>query len=64
VKALQEALIALGERVPGGADGAFGPGLEEAVKEFQAKHGLAADGVVGAGTLAALDAALGPRAAT
>jgi hypothetical protein len=64
VKALQEALIALGAGVPGGADGAFGPGLERAVKELQAKRGLAVDGVVGAGTLAAIDAALAPRAAT
>src|SRR5262249_43563264 len=32
VKALQEALTALGAALPGGADGAFGPGLEQAVK--------------------------------
>jgi hypothetical protein len=63
VKALQEALIALGIDVPGGADGAFGPGLEGAVKAFQAKHGLGADGVVGRGTLAALDASLGAKPA-
>lgn len=64
VKALQEGLIALGIPVPGGADGAFGPGLEKAVKELQARRGLAADGVVGAKTLAVIDAALSERAAT
>lgn len=60
VKALQEALIALGIDVPGGADGAFGPNLEGAIKALQAKHGLGVDGVVGPGTLKAIDASLGP----
>src|SRR5262249_12051936 len=59
VKALQEALIKLGTSVPGGADGAFGPGVEAAVKAFQTEHGLGADGIVGRGTIAALDVALG-----
>lgn len=36
------------------ADGIFGPLTEEAVKEFQERAGLAADGVVGAKTWAAL----------
>src|SRR5262249_1776962 len=61
VKALQEALIALGVDVPGGADGAFGPGLESAVKALQQKLGIGADGVVGQGTLKAIDAKLGAR---
>ncbi|APR88375.1 hypothetical protein A7982_13724 [Minicystis rosea] len=64
VRALQEALMMLGAPLVGGADGAFGPGLERAVKELQARHGLAADGVVGARTLEALDASLNNRAAT
>ncbi|MFS8071427.1 MAG: peptidoglycan-binding domain-containing protein, partial [Byssovorax sp.] len=59
VKALQEALLALGIDVPGGADGAFGPTLEGAIKALQAKHGLGVDGMVGPATLRAIDASLG-----
>jgi putative chitinase len=33
-------------------DGAFGPGTEKAVKEWQAKNGLTADGLVGEQTMA------------
>ena len=38
----------------GEVDGVFGSATEKAVKYFQQKNGLNADGVVGAGTLAAL----------
>ena len=59
VKAAQEALIKLGIEVPGGADGSFGKGLVGAVKAFQEAHKLADDGILGPGTLKAMDAALG-----
>ena len=40
VTQLQQRLIELGIAVPGGADGAFGPGTTTAVKQFQAGVGL------------------------
>jgi peptidoglycan hydrolase-like protein with peptidoglycan-binding domain len=36
------------------ADGAFGPGTEKALKAWQAKNGLTADGIAGPMTLAKL----------
>lgn len=39
---------------PDGVDGDFGPNTEAAVKEFQVRSGLAADGLVGNDTAAAL----------
>lgn len=59
VKALQAALTALGFS-PGKADGDYGPTTQAEVEKFQQSKGLAADGVVGAQTLAALQQALAP----
>lgn len=53
VERLQKALKD-GGHYPGAADGRFSPELTEAVKAFQAKQGLEADGIAGPKTLAAL----------
>ena len=51
VKTLQAALIAYGFSCgAAGADGDFGGGTETALKKFQTKYGLGADGVAGKGT--------------
>ncbi len=52
IKTLQHLLRARGQNVA--VDGEFGPSTEAAVKTFQASHGLAADGIVGPLTWAAL----------
>ncbi|MDQ1633993.1 MAG: zinc D-Ala-D-Ala carboxypeptidase [Frankiaceae bacterium] len=52
VKTLQSALRAKGYNVV--VDGSFGAGTAGAVKNFQARNGLTADGVVGGGTAWAL----------
>ena len=57
VKQLQRALAQLGYK-PGTVDGIFGPNTEAAVMRFQTSAKLAADGVVGPLTLAALGKAI------
>lgn len=59
VKTLQENLIKLGYDLGTyGADGDFGNATQKAVKKFQKDHGLTQDGIVGAQTHAAIDAAI------
>jgi peptidoglycan hydrolase-like protein with peptidoglycan-binding domain len=60
VRALQQALADLGADLPGSFrngdfDGIYGPETTRVVRQFQAKHGLAVDGVTGRQTLSALD---------
>lgn len=51
VKTLQAALIAYGFSCgAAGADGDFGTGTESALKKFQTRYGLGADGIAGRGT--------------
>ena len=60
VKALQQALNTVGSATLK-VDGNFGPATEQAVIAFQQANGLAADGVVGAKTAQALNAALAQK---
>lgn len=57
VASLQQGLEDLGYEL-GTVDGAFGKKTEDAVKNFQTKNGLVADGIVGDKTLQVLDTAL------
>jgi peptidoglycan hydrolase-like protein with peptidoglycan-binding domain len=61
VKAVQQALMAAGVAVRGGADGVFGSATKSAVSAFQSKKGLPATGTVDEATAAALG--LAPSAA-
>jgi putative chitinase len=63
VTALQQALQAAGFS-PGAIDGQFGPGTQAAVLAFQNSAGLAADGIAGPQTAAALGLAAAPAAAS
>jgi peptidoglycan hydrolase-like protein with peptidoglycan-binding domain len=54
VQQLQQALIAAGVTVRGGADGIFGPATSQAVKDFQTSQGINATGAVDDATVAAL----------
>jgi uncharacterized protein (TIGR02594 family) len=56
VRAVQLALRNLGYPLSG--SGYFGPATDTAVEDFQRRHGLCADGVVGAGTALAIEQAL------
>ena len=58
VKSLQKQLKSLGLYKSGALDGSFGPLTRTAVKQFQRKAGIKADGIVGAKTWAAIEKAL------
>ena len=64
-RALFERLVLLGDlpaAAPPPANGIYSESMKEGVQGFQARHGLAADGVLGPVTIAALNVAPGARA--
>lgn len=64
VPALRKRLAATGDLADGNASGGdeqYDPPLVEAVKAFQERHGLVADGVAGPGTVAALNVSVEQR---
>ena len=54
VVALQNALLAAGVKVPGGADGFFGPATKSALTAYQSRAGLATSGEVDEASAASL----------
>lgn len=63
VKQLQQAMIAAGVTVRGGADGIFGPATAQALQSFQTSQGLPATGTVDQATANALASPKAPVAA-
>ncbi|MFL6554729.1 MAG: N-acetylmuramoyl-L-alanine amidase [Bacillus sp. (in: firmicutes)] len=64
VKKYQEYLLKVGEKLPKfGADGDYGQETIDAVKSFQVRNKLTADGVLGAQTKAKLEEAVKPKPA-
>ncbi len=55
VTEVQEALVAGGVFLPGGADGVFGPATTKAIADFQSWNGLERTGVLDAQTIRRLD---------
>ena len=64
VVTLQNALIAAGVTVPGGADGVFGSATKSALTAYQSRSGLATTGTVDEATAAALGLTTPAPAAT
>jgi peptidoglycan hydrolase-like protein with peptidoglycan-binding domain len=63
VRKVQQALVDAGFPLPGfGVDGIFGAETTTAVRDYQAAHGLAVDGIVGPITMGSLDAQFLPAA--
>ena len=64
-QALHDRLVLLGDLpadAPAPAEGVYGDTLEEGVRRFQARHGLESDGVLGQGTINALNVPPAQRA--
>lgn len=64
VKTVQQALLDAGVKVPGGADGWFGPATRSAVTAFQSRRGLPTTGEIDQATAQALELSNGSGGAT